>query len=114
VYIADRDIKEAESLATTLNSAHPKTVAFGQADVAEWDQQVHVFEQAIATFGRVDYVYPIAGIGERAWLPPNTAKAGWIKPDLKVCGFLDPALSSWARPFLISGEQVIDVNLTGT
>lgn len=92
MYIADRDIKGAKDVATALNAAHDGTAAFGQVDVADWDQQVCVFEQSITTFGRIDYVYPIAGIGERAWLPPNTENAGWIKPDLKVYGLLNLAL----------------------
>ena len=54
--------------------------------MTDWEQQVTAFEAAVSAFGRVDYVYPIAGIGERAWTPHHStgAKAGFAKPDLSV------------------------------
>jgi hypothetical protein len=46
---------------------------------------VKVFEAAISGFGRIDYVYPIAGIGERPWTPHHTGpKDAFAKPDLSV------------------------------
>jgi hypothetical protein len=43
------------------------------------------FEAAISEFGRIDYVYPIAGIGERPWTPHHTGpKDAFVKPDLSV------------------------------
>jgi hypothetical protein len=43
------------------------------------------FEAAISEFGRIDYVYPIAGIGERPWTPHHTGpKDAFVKPDLCV------------------------------
>jgi NAD(P)-dependent dehydrogenase (short-subunit alcohol dehydrogenase family) len=60
-------------------------------DVTNWDDQVSGFLFAIAAFGKVDYVIPCAGVGERRWLPPVVAgQAGdFVKPDLKVSEFLD-------------------------
>ena len=44
-----------------------------------------MFEAAISEFGRIDYVYPIAGIGERPWTPHYTGPTeGFAKPDLSV------------------------------
>lgn len=62
-----------------------------EVDITDWDQQVTAFETAIAALSRIDYVFPIAGIGERRWLPDST-DGGWVKPNL-VC---------------------VDTNLTGT
>jgi hypothetical protein len=46
---------------------------------------VKVFEAAISEFGRIDYVYPIAGIGERPWTPHHTGpKEAFVRPDLSV------------------------------
>lgn len=57
----------------------------GTVDVTDWDQQVKAFEAAVAEFGRIDYVYPIAGIGERAWTPHHTSpKDAFVKPDLSA------------------------------
>lgn len=55
-----------------------------EVDVTDWDQQVKAFEAAIAEFGRIDYVYPIAGIGERVWTPNRPNATGFTKPDLAV------------------------------
>ena len=39
-----------------------KTVALvGEVNVTDWDQQASCFEAAVKEFGRIDYVYPIAG-----------------------------------------------------
>ena len=54
-------------------------------DVVDWDQQVKAFEAAVSEFGRIDYVYPIAGIGERPWTPHHKGpKDAFVKPDLTV------------------------------
>lgn len=53
-------------------------------DVTDWGQQVRAFEKAIAAFPRIDYVFPIAGVGERAWLPNDPNASSWSAPDLTV------------------------------
>jgi NAD(P)-dependent dehydrogenase (short-subunit alcohol dehydrogenase family) len=54
-------------------------------NVADWEQQVKAFEAAISEFGRIDYVYPVAGVGERPWTPHHSdPKSGFVKPDLSV------------------------------
>ncbi len=59
-----------------------------RVDAADWDSQAEAFGQAVAEVGRIDYVYPIAGIGERAFIPPQAASSssssGFQKPDLTV------------------------------
>jgi hypothetical protein len=64
VLIADRDTKGAQSLADELNKKG-KVVWVETVNVTDWDEQVKAFEAAISEFGRIDYVYPIAGIGVR-------------------------------------------------
>lgn len=53
-------------------------------DVANWNSQAKAFSQAVADFGRIDYVYPIAGIGERPWIPNDPGATGFEMPDLSV------------------------------
>ena len=56
-----------------------------EVDVADWDSQRSAFEAAIAAFnGRIDYVFPIAGIGERRSFPNRPKSTGFEKPDLSV------------------------------
>ena len=52
-----------------------------QVDVADWDSQVQAFDKAVTEFGRIDYVFPIAGVGERRWIPKDQTEK-WAKPDL--------------------------------
>jgi NAD(P)-dependent dehydrogenase (short-subunit alcohol dehydrogenase family) len=53
-------------------------------DVADWESQLKGFEAAVKELSRIDYVYPIAGIGERSWLPNRPDATGFTKPDLTV------------------------------
>lgn len=62
-----------------------------QCDTASWDSQVAAFRRAIywraSDGGRIDFVAPIAGIGERKWIPsPKVSSAentqDFTKPDL--------------------------------
>jgi len=62
-----------------------------QCDTSSWDSQVAAFRRAIywraSGGGRVDLVAPIAGIGERQWIPfPDASSAEkaqeFTKPDL--------------------------------
>ena len=67
--------------------------------MSDWHQQVTLFDKAIKEFGRIDYVYPIAGIGERAWLPKSAESSGWIRPDFTVDNRM--ILVHIQKPFLI-------------
>lgn len=84
VFIADYNTPAAETFATELNQAGNAKAAFVHVDVSDWNQLVKAFDQAIAAFGKVDYVYPIAGIGERKWMSNNPNSHGWETPDLSV------------------------------
>lgn len=53
-------------------------------DAADWDSQLAAFQKALAEFGRIDYVFAIAGIGERKWIPNNPETLDFAKPDLSV------------------------------
>lgn len=84
VVVADKDVADAENSERLL---------IVQCDTSSWDSQVAAFQAAIdwqsSRSGRIDFVAPIAGIGERQWLPfpevsskedPHT----FTKPDLSV------------------------------
>jgi len=70
---------------------------YAECDTTSWESQLSAFQQALrALGGRIDSVFPIAGISERKWLPlPSEIKA------MKAGEFAKPDLS------------VIDIDLTG-
>jgi NAD(P)-dependent dehydrogenase (short-subunit alcohol dehydrogenase family) len=56
-------------------------------DASNWNSQAKAFSAAVSDFGRIDYVYPIAGIGERVSIPNHanaSALTGFEMPDLTV------------------------------
>ncbi|KIW48655.1 hypothetical protein, variant [Exophiala oligosperma] len=83
VFIADRDLDGAQKLADELNQKGP-VAKCAHVDVADWNSQAKAFSQAVADFGRIDYVYPIAGVGERASIINNPSQTGFEMPDLSV------------------------------
>ena len=51
----------------------------------DWDSQEAGFQKAVDVFGRIDYVFPIAGIGERKAIKNDPkSQVGFEKPDLAV------------------------------
>jgi NAD(P)-dependent dehydrogenase (short-subunit alcohol dehydrogenase family) len=86
VFIADRDRTGAKAIVQELNAQRPGSAFSAQVDVASWDSQLQAFQTAAQELGRIDYVYPIAGIGERRLLPPGagTGIEGFVKPNLEV------------------------------
>lgn len=93
VFIADRDAVSAESFAAEYNGSPASTNAtihHTYCDTASWDSQLSSFRKAMHVLGgRIDFVAPIAGIGEKKWLPfPSemaTAPATtFFKPNLSV------------------------------
>jgi NAD(P)-dependent dehydrogenase (short-subunit alcohol dehydrogenase family) len=55
------------------------------SNVTDWEQQVAVFKAIVAKWGRVDYVFANAGIGEKIWLDRQTPMEGdYVKPNLLV------------------------------
>lgn len=77
VAIADVNLQGAQSLASTLQSALAV-----ELNAADWDSQLSAFKQVLQQFGRIDYVYAIAGIGERKWIPNDPNSVDFAKPDL--------------------------------
>lgn len=53
-------------------------------NAADWDSQLAAFKQALQQFGKIDYVYGIAGVGERTWIPNDPNGVDFAKPDLKT------------------------------
>ncbi|KAK0362903.1 hypothetical protein LTR02_004929 [Friedmanniomyces endolithicus] len=82
VAIADVNFSGAQAVA----SKHPKLATAYELNAADWDSQLSVFESVVKAFdGRVDYVYPIAGIGEKMFLPNDSGmKTCFVKPNLEV------------------------------
>ncbi|KAH7379076.1 glucose 1-dehydrogenase [Cadophora sp. MPI-SDFR-AT-0126] len=86
VCIADFNIEAAEKVASELNQKSSNEDVWAiKVDVSSWDSQATAFEKAIEVFERIDYVFPVAGIGEKRALPnrPN-ATGPFEKPDLAV------------------------------
>ncbi|KAJ8696012.1 hypothetical protein PTI98_005914 [Pleurotus ostreatus] len=63
VVIGDRDVEGGEQTAQAVKAAGGLAVAT-KCDVTNWDDQVQLFELAIATYGAVDIVVPNAGVTE--------------------------------------------------
>ncbi|KAI7217979.1 hypothetical protein KC333_g3891 [Hortaea werneckii] len=79
VAVADLNHAHAKNVATALG---PQVIAY-EVDAASWDSQKKAFQQAIEDLGgRVDFVCPIAGIGERRSIPNDPTNKGFVKPDL--------------------------------
>ena len=55
-----------------------------EVNASDWDSQLAAFEKAVNEFGRIDYVYAIAGIGERKAIKNDPKASGFQKPDLTV------------------------------
>lgn len=79
VALADMNVSGAEAVAST----YPNAMAV-ELDAADWDSQLAAFKTVQKEFGRIDYVYPIAGIGERKWIPNDPKAIEFAKPDLSV------------------------------
>jgi len=96
VFVASQDASGREEIALALeNLDQPLTIEWDikKIDITIWEHQVEAFHTVISKWGRVDYVFANAGVGERVWLPTVTpADGGFSKPDLSA----------------------LDVNLTGT
>jgi hypothetical protein len=68
-----------------LNKDGDQRIWTSEVNVADWDSQRLAFEKCLGVFnGRLDYVFPIAGIGERRSFPNRPNSSGFEKPDLSV------------------------------
>ncbi|KAF5651458.1 15-hydroxyprostaglandin dehydrogenase [Fusarium sp. NRRL 25303] len=86
VVIADRNLKGAEEACQEFNTKGQVAWAV-EADVGDWESQKQAFEIAVERLGRVDYVFPIAGITEKPWNPKQPNGSGFVKPNLAVLNF---------------------------
>ncbi|KXS99590.1 hypothetical protein AC578_2226 [Pseudocercospora eumusae] len=77
VAVADVDLAGAKEAVSSLKDG----VAV-ELDAASWDSQVAAFQKTLEEFGRMDYVFAIAGIGEKRWLENDAHSTGFVKPDL--------------------------------
>lgn len=82
VFIVDQNKENAQAVVAQLNK-NGRVADFSVADVSDWNSQANAFAQAIQAFGRIDYVYAIAGINERRWLT-NDVSGAFQPPDLSV------------------------------
>lgn len=89
VFIADRDAAGAAAAAKELGGYS------AALDATSWESQSLAFQQAVDRFGRIDYVFPFAGIGENAWTP-SPSQAG-----------------DKTQPFTKPNLTVIDINVNG-
>lgn len=79
VTIADVNLQGAQALASQLQGGLAVEV-----NAADWDSQAAAFRQVVQQFGRIDYVYAIAGIGEKKWIPNDPKATDFEKPNLSV------------------------------
>lgn len=92
VCISDLNNAAAKEFANEQNSkAGSTTLHYTECNTASWDSQVSAFQTALNVLGgRIDFVAPIAGIGEKSWLPTfeQLSRVGpdgdFTKPDLSV------------------------------
>jgi NAD(P)-dependent dehydrogenase (short-subunit alcohol dehydrogenase family) len=87
VAIADQNLEGVKTVAAFTNNEHKQAdlVTAYELDAGSWESQVSVFKQALEKLGgRIDYVYPIAGIGERVSIPNDPKAKDFVKPDLSV------------------------------
>ncbi|KAH9840508.1 Enoyl-(Acyl carrier protein) reductase [Teratosphaeria destructans] len=99
VALADLSFEGVQNVASSLNANGQSKVGGAIApesdqdvampfclDAADWQSQREAFEKALdAMGGRIDLVYPIAGIGEKLFLQNDGGKGtGFVKPDLSV------------------------------
>ncbi|KAK5165427.1 uncharacterized protein LTR77_008956 [Saxophila tyrrhenica] len=85
VFVADADVPGLRALSKQLNT-NPQDPAIytTEVDVAEWESIERAFRYAVSAMGRIDYVFPIAGIGERRSFPNKPKSDEYVKPDMSV------------------------------
>ncbi|RII23921.1 hypothetical protein CUC08_Gglean012752 [Alternaria sp. MG1] len=90
VFIADRNTAGATHLADQHNTPNNTVLYYATCDTSSWESQLSVFQAALkALGGRISCMFPIAGIGEKKWLPFPSESCkqptdSFTKPDLSV------------------------------
>jgi NAD(P)-dependent dehydrogenase (short-subunit alcohol dehydrogenase family) len=89
--ISDLNIDLAQKFADEHNAgAKAPSLFYVGCDTSLWDSQLSAFQTALRVLGgRIDFVAPIAGIGEKKWLPTfdvmgKSSGDDFVKPDLSV------------------------------
>lgn len=77
-FVADRNTDGAKAAALEIEGD------YATVDVTSWESQAAGFKKAVELFGRIDYVFAIAGIGQINWMPPAQMDGDFQKPDLSV------------------------------
>ena len=78
VAVADVNLDGAQEVVSAL-----KDGLAVELDAASWDSQLAAFQKTLKEFGgRLDYVFAIAGIGEKRWLANDPHSTEFVKPDL--------------------------------
>ncbi|KAI5366512.1 putative short-chain dehydrogenase/reductase SDR, NAD(P)-binding domain superfamily [Septoria linicola] len=80
VAIADINVEQAQAVASTL-AGNAMALSVNTAD---WESQVTAFKTVLQSYQRIDYVYAIAGIGEKSWIPNDPARTDFVKPNLSA------------------------------
>ncbi|KAA1467035.1 NAD(P)-binding protein [Dentipellis sp. KUC8613] len=85
VVIGDRDVKGAQAVVERISDERGVATSIG-CDVLKWEDQVNLFDLAIAQYGAVDIVIPCAGISEAGQVCDGNVKLGEdgrpVKPSL--------------------------------
>jgi len=85
VLIADKNEAMGSRLIQELNDKRPGSASFRRVDVTDWEDQVALFKFATNKLGRIDYVFPNAGIIESTYLAHTPAETiPYVKPDLST------------------------------
>ena len=86
VILADINLEGAQNVAKELTTSHGIQAKGVKIDVSVWKEQEAAFKEA-AEGRRIDYVFPIAGIGERTWAKnePGSKEGEYDEPNLVVC-----------------------------
>jgi NAD(P)-dependent dehydrogenase (short-subunit alcohol dehydrogenase family) len=87
IFIADINLDAAQSFVAEINRKRPDAAYCERCDVSSWDDLTSAFSEALKTFDRIDYVFPIAGLTERKVIPKpseqqDVRKNGFVKPDM--------------------------------
>ncbi|KAF2714666.1 NAD(P)-binding protein [Pleomassaria siparia CBS 279.74] len=69
IFIADLETSGAQTLASQHNTPTTTKIHYAKTDVSSWSSQLSAFQAALKVLGRIDFVAPIAGVGERKWIP---------------------------------------------
>ncbi|EME79527.1 uncharacterized protein MYCFIDRAFT_87321 [Pseudocercospora fijiensis CIRAD86] len=77
VAVADVNLPGAQQVVSSL-----KDGLAVELDAASWESQLAAFQKTLEEFGRIDYVFAIAGIGEKRWLANDPNSTDFVKPDL--------------------------------